>query len=75
MKHSLKIGLFIGVTIASFTSLTLHFVPLNYWTIVAVLYLYSIVGVLTSYFVHKNLKKRTKLKIEKRLDDFFARSG
>ncbi|MCK4634485.1 MAG: hypothetical protein KAT37_01285 [Candidatus Aenigmarchaeota archaeon] len=72
MKHSLKIGLFIGVTIASISSLILQFVPINYWTIVAVLYLYSIVGALTSYFVHINLKKRIKIKIEKKLDGFAA---
>ncbi len=60
MKHSLKIGLFIGVSTASLAALVLRFVALNYWTVVAVLYLYSIVGALTSYFVHINLEKRIK---------------
>ena len=69
MKHSLKIGLFIGVTIASISSLILQFVPINYWTLVVFLYLYSIVGALTSYFVHINLNKRIKIKIEKKLDN------
>lgn len=73
MRHSIKLGLFIGVSVASLSALILQFVPLNYWTIVAVLYLYSIVGVLTSYFVHKNVKRRTKIKIEKKLDDVAAR--
>ena len=73
MKHSLKIGLFIGVSIASFSSLILQFVPLNYWTIVAILYMYSIVGALTSYFVHTNLVKRMENKIEKRFGEFSSR--
>ena len=73
MKHSLKIGLFIGVTIASLSSFVLQFVPLNYWTIVAILYLYSIVGALTSYFVHTNLVKRMENKIEKRFGEFNSR--
>lgn len=75
MRHSIKLGLFIGVSVASLSALALRFVPLNYWTIVAVLYLYSIVGALTSYFVHNDLRKRTKIKIEKKLDDVVARFG
>ena len=75
MKHSLKIGLFIGVTVASASSLILRFVHLNYWTLVAVLYLYSIVGALTSYLVHNNLRKRIKEKIEKKLDEIIAKLG
>ncbi len=66
MKHSLKIGLLIGVTMASVSSLILRFVPVNYWTIVCVLYLYTLVGALTSYFVHINLVKR--IKKEKKYD-------
>ena len=58
MKHSIKIGLFVGVSVASLSALVLRFVPLNYWTIVAILYLYSIVGAMTSYFVHVDLRKR-----------------
>jgi|GEM_PF-2942030 len=73
MKHSLKIGLFIGVSVASLSALILQFVPVNYWTIVIVLYLYSIVGALTSYFVHNNLRKRTKIKIEKKLGEIAAK--
>ena len=73
MKHSLKIGLFIGVTISSVSSLILRFVEINYWTLVGILYLYSVVGALTSYFVHKDLKKRHKTKLEKRLDEILER--
>lgn len=62
MKHSIKWGLFIGVTIASLSSLILRFVPLNYWTLVSVLYLYSVVGVLSSFVVYKDLEKRKKIK-------------
>ncbi len=73
MKHSLKIGLFIGVSIASISALILQFVPVNYWTLVTILYLYSIVGALTSYFVHNNLRKRFKQKIEKKFDEIIVR--
>jgi len=73
MKDSLKIGLLIGVTVASVSSLILQFVQLNYWTLVAVLYLYSVVGALTSYFVHNSLRKRIKQKIEKKFDEIAAR--
>jgi len=69
MKHSIKWGLFIGVGIASISSLLLQFIPINYWTLVGILYLYSIVGFITSYIVHKDLRKRLKIKIEKRLDE------
>ena len=58
MKHSLKWGLFVGVTIATLSAVALRFVPLNYWTLVAFLYLYSVVGALTSYIVHKDVIKR-----------------
>jgi len=69
MKHSIKLGLFIGVTVASFTALVLRFVPPNYWTLVILLYLSPVVGTLTAYFVHKDLSKRMKTKIEKSLDN------
>jgi len=58
MKHSLKWGLFVGVTIATLSAIALGFVSLNYWTLVAFLYLYSVVGALTSYIVHKDVRKR-----------------
>ena len=58
MKHSLKWGLFVGVTIATLSAVALRFVPLNYWTLVAFLYLYSVVGVMTSYIVHRDVIKR-----------------
>ena len=73
MKHSIKWGLFVGVTVASISSLLLRILPVNYWTIVGILYMYSIVGVVTSYMVHNNLRKRIKLKIEKRLDEILER--
>lgn len=69
MKHSIKWGLFVGVTIASLSALALQFIPLNYWTLVAFLYLYSIVGALTSYIVYKDLEKRDKLKEESAIEN------
>lgn len=54
MKKSIRLGLFIGVGVASLTALFLHFLPLNYLVVVGVLYLYSVVGVLTAYTVRKN---------------------
>jgi len=71
MKHSIKWGLFIGVSIASVSSLLLQFIPLNYWTLVGILYLYSVVGFITAYIVYRDLRKRMKIKIEKRLEEIF----
>ena len=62
MKHSIKWGLFVGVTIASISSLILRFIPINYWTLVAFLYLYSVVGAITSIIVYKDLESRGKIK-------------
>jgi len=73
MKHSLKWGLFVGVSVASVSSLILRIVPVNYWTLVGILYLYSIVGFTTSYIVYKDLRKRMKTKIEKKLDEILER--
>ena len=73
MKHSLKWGLFVGVSVASVSSLILRVVPVNYWTLVGILYLYSIVGFTTSYIVYKDLRKRMKTKIEKKLDEILER--
>jgi len=73
MKHSIKWGLFIGVTVASVSSLILRVVRVNYWTLVGILYLYSIVGFTTSYIVYKDLRKRMKTKIEKKLDEILER--
>ncbi len=73
MKHSLKWGLFVGVSVASVSSLILRVVQVNYWTLVGILYLYSIVGFTTSYIVYKDLRKRMKTKIEKKLDEILER--
>ncbi|MCD6399042.1 MAG: hypothetical protein J7L08_03920 [Candidatus Aenigmarchaeota archaeon] len=73
MKHSIKWGLFIGVTVASVSSLILRVVRVNYWTLVGILYLYSVVGFTTSYIVYKDLRKRMKTKIEKKLDEILER--
>jgi len=73
MKHSLKWGLFVGVSVASVSSLILRVVPVNYWILVGILYLYSIVGFTTSYIVYKDLRKRMKTKIEKKLDEILER--
>ena len=62
MKHSIKWGLFVGVTIASISSIILRFLPINYWTLVVFLYMYSIVGVITSVVVYKDLESRNKIK-------------
>jgi len=72
MRQSLKIGLFIGVTFASVSALILRFTSVNYWTLVTLLYLYCLVGALTSYFVHKSASKRVIEKIEKRLEKIFT---
>ncbi len=73
MKQSLKIGLFIGVSIASLCSAILQFFPFNYWTVIILLYLYIMVGVLTSYMVHKNLTKRTKIKLDKKFEELISK--
>ncbi len=72
MRQSLKIGLFIGVTFASFSAFILRFISVNYWTLVMLLYLYCLVGVVTSYFVHKSASKRVIEKIEKKLEKIFT---
>jgi len=52
------IGLFTGVTMSSLILLMLKFVRLTYSLLVAILYLYPIVGGLTGFFVYKRIVKK-----------------
>jgi len=58
MKRSIMIGLFTGVTMSSLILLMLKFVRLTYSLLVAILYLYPIVGGLTGFFVYKRIVKK-----------------
>jgi len=59
MFHSIKIGLFIGITIASAVLFILktNLITNSYYLLVFILYMYVFVGFLTAFFVHKTIKK------------------
>lgn len=66
MKQAIKISLFIGVTVSSIVLLILRLIGLNRLIFMLILYLYPIVGVLTVFFVYKEIVKKDKRLIEEK---------
>lgn len=64
MWHSIKVGLFIGVTISSLVIFILRIVPMTSLIMIIILYTYAVVGVLTAFFLYKRFeKKMSELKL------------
>lgn len=55
MRHSIKMGVLIGLSVASVSAFMLRFIPLTYFVMVAFLYLYVAVGAATGFTVHRKL--------------------
>lgn len=58
MRRTLTIALFIGVSISSLSVLLMQFIPLNYYSLVGILYLYTGTAGVTGYIVHNDLGGR-----------------
>ncbi|MFB6076267.1 MAG: hypothetical protein ABEK17_03935 [Candidatus Aenigmatarchaeota archaeon] len=56
MKRSLTIALFIGVSISSLSVLLMQLIPLNYYSLVFILYLYTGTAGITGYVIHNDLE-------------------
>lgn len=59
------LALFIGVGVSSIAVLLMQFLPLNYFTLVGILYLYSVVAVVVAYVVRRDLLRRGEISSEK----------
>lgn len=61
MKRSLLLALFIGVSISSLSVFLMQFITLNYYSLVGILYLYTVTSVLTGYVIHNDITNNRNL--------------
>jgi 5-bromo-4-chloroindolyl phosphate hydrolysis protein len=61
VKRSIITGSFIGIAFATSISFILKFLPLTYWSLVMILYMYVVVGALAAFFVDRKLTKHRPL--------------
>lgn len=60
MKHAIKTGLFVGVTASSIVLITMRIMQPNKFIFILMLYLYALVGLLTSIMVYRDYVLRPK---------------
>lgn len=66
LKHAIKTGLFIGVTASSIVLITMRIMQPNKLVFILMLYLYSLVGLLTAIFVYRDYVLKPKEEIMKK---------
>ncbi|MFB6089285.1 MAG: hypothetical protein ABEK36_05895 [Candidatus Aenigmatarchaeota archaeon] len=62
MRRTLTIALFIGVSISSLSVLLMQFIPLNYYSLIGILYLYTGTAGITGYVIHNDLEGNKNIK-------------